>query len=63
MRISTIKGLSTILITSMVVLGCNEAPKSDVVYQCPMKCEGVDKTYNKEGDCPVCKMELKEVKQ
>ena len=29
-------------------------------YQCPMKCEG-DKTYSKEGNCPVCKMELKKV--
>ncbi len=30
-------------------------------YQCPMKCEG-DKTYDKSGTCPVCKMDLKEVK-
>ncbi len=30
-------------------------------YQCPMKCEG-DKTYDKLGTCPVCKMDLKEVK-
>ncbi len=30
-------------------------------YQCPMKCEG-DKTYDKPGSCPVCKMDLKEVK-
>ena len=29
--------------------------------QCPMKCEG-DKTYDKRGCCPVCKMYLKEVK-
>jgi Cu(I)/Ag(I) efflux system membrane fusion protein len=28
-------------------------------YSCPMKCEG-DKTYDKEGKCPVCKMNLKE---
>jgi hypothetical protein len=31
------------------------------VYQCPMKCEG-DKTYAEAGQCPVCKMNLKEVK-
>lgn len=31
------------------------------VYACPMKCEG-DKTYDKEGSCPKCKMDLKEVK-
>ncbi len=30
-------------------------------YQCPMKCEG-DKTYAKAGKCPVCNMNLKEVK-
>ncbi len=30
-------------------------------YQCPMKCEG-DKTYGKPGQCPTCKMDLKEVK-
>lgn len=30
-------------------------------YQCPMKCEG-EKTYAKAGKCPVCNMNLKEVK-
>lgn len=29
-------------------------------YQCPMKCEG-DKTYAKEGNCPVCNMKIKPV--
>lgn len=29
-------------------------------YACPMQCEG-DKTYAKEGKCPVCKMGLQEV--
>jgi uncharacterized paraquat-inducible protein A len=27
-------------------------------YQCPMDCEE-GKTYDKEGKCPVCKMDLK----
>lgn len=27
------------------------------VYHCPMACEG-DKTYDKPGKCPVCKMDL-----
>ena len=31
-------------------------------YQCPMKCEG-DKTYEEAGTCPVCKMDLAEVKE
>ncbi len=30
-------------------------------YACPMKCEG-DKTYDAAGTCPVCKMDLAEVK-
>jgi len=29
------------------------------VYQCPMDCEK-GKTYEGEGSCPVCKMDLKE---
>jgi transcription initiation factor IIE alpha subunit len=29
-------------------------------YQCPMKCEG-DKTYDKQGSCPKCNMDLKKV--
>ncbi|MCI2229164.1 hypothetical protein MC378_08295 [Polaribacter sp. MSW13] len=28
------------------------------VYQCPMECEK-DKTYDKEGKCPVCEMKLR----
>jgi len=34
-----------------------KASKS-VEYQCPMDCEK-GKTYDKEGSCPVCKMDLK----
>lgn len=30
-------------------------------FQCPMKCEK-EKVYDKAGSCPVCKMDLKEVK-
>ena len=29
-----------------------------VKYQCPMKCEK-EKTYDKEGKCPVCEMKLR----
>lgn len=31
-------------------------------YQCPMKCEQ-DKTYEKEGTCPVCKMKLRKISE
>ncbi|PCI01442.1 MAG: hypothetical protein COB81_07100 [Flavobacteriaceae bacterium] len=30
-------------------------------FQCPMKCEQ-EKVYAEAGSCPVCKMDLKEVK-
>lgn len=30
-------------------------------YYCPMKCEG-EKTYEEPGSCPVCGMDLVEVK-
>lgn len=39
----------------------NISSESSKKYNCPMKCEG-DKTYPKEGECPVCHMNLKEVK-
>ena len=35
--------------------------KTAMHYQCPMKCEG-EKTYHKNGKCPVCKMQMKPVK-
>jgi len=38
----------------------HERDMAEAHYQCPMKCEE-DKTYDKPGNCPVCKMELKEV--
>ncbi len=31
-----------------------------VAYACPMQCEG-EKTYEKTGSCPTCKMDLKKV--
>lgn len=38
------------------------APETaSVRYQCPMKCQG-DTAYTTAGKCPVCKMDLKEVK-
>jgi protein SCO1 len=40
----------------------NSSTKQEAVYQCPMKCEG-DKTYDKPGTCPVCGMDLEEVKK
>ena len=39
----------------------NETAMQDA-YQCPMDCEK-GKTYDKEGTCPVCKMDLKKVEK
>jgi P-type Cu+ transporter len=36
-----------------------ETPKSAGVFYCPMHCEG-DKTYDKQGNCAVCGMDLVE---
>lgn len=42
------------------------ADKADIAmndtYQCPMDCEH-GKTYDKEGTCPVCNMNLKKVEK
>ena len=42
------------------------AEKADLAmnaeYQCPMDCEN-GKTYDKEGECPECKMALKKVEK
>lgn len=40
-----------------LVFSCNKEVDEVSLYQCPMKCES-DKTYAKEGACPVCKMDL-----
>ena len=38
----------------------NHNNMANAVYQCPMDCEH-GKTYDKEGNCPVCNMKLKKV--
>ncbi len=53
-----IKKLSIILFLSLLICSCEQKPKeAEVLYQCPMKCEG-EKTYTKEGSCPVCGMDI-----
>ena len=39
-----------------------DATVSAASYSCPMKCEG-DKTYDQQGKCPKCGMDLKEKKE
>ena len=66
---------SIIIATAIVLTSCGGETKTDehnheghdhsemasTKYACPMKCEG-DITYDKKGECPVCHMDLKEVK-
>lgn len=40
--------------------GTHQHDDADMVYQCPMKCEG-ERVYETPGKCPVCKMDLKPV--
>lgn len=60
--------IAIIILSSIVFSSCKTektAPQKEevvtekVAYQCPMKCEE-EKTYDKEGTCPVCKMKLRE---
>lgn len=65
--------LFTALFAFFLIISCKEGKKENVdevktkelamvQYQCPMDCED-GKTYHEEGSCPVCKMDLKEVKE
>ena len=50
------------LITTISSTSCSSSNENKkAVYQCPMECEG-EKTYDKEGQCPVCEMDLEEKK-
>lgn len=45
--------------TPIVEVPSSKKPKglASGIYYCPMQCEG-DKTYDQDGDCPVCGMDL-----
>ncbi len=49
-----------LLVSAITLTSCIEGKTASLetaTYQCPMKCEG-EKTYPKEGSCPVCKMDI-----
>ena len=54
-----IKPILVLFITVVSFISCKDN-KELANYQCPMKCEA-NKTYHKEGSCPVCKMDLKRI--
>lgn len=50
--------LLCMLIGSLTACNFGKNDKTaSVIYQCPMHCEG-EKTYDKLGSCPICKMDL-----
>src|SRR5690606_2563107 len=57
----TLKYIMAVMLMFVAFSSCNSNKKSNgnrvEVYQCPMQCEG-DKTYEEEGSCPICKMDL-----
>ena len=56
-----LKYITILFVAILSLTACNvgnSKNKNEVLYQCPMKCEA-EKTYNAEGSCPVCKMDLK----
>jgi protein SCO1/2 len=56
-----LKYTAMLFVVLLVLSSCNNGNsknKNEVLYQCPMKCEA-EKTYQTEGACPVCKMDLK----
>lgn len=56
-----LKYILVLILISVAFSSCNSDKKSKdntvEVYHCPMHCEG-DKTYEVEGSCPICKMDL-----
>lgn len=51
--------ISTIFLTSFIFSSCSNSEETGT-FKCPMECEG-EKTYDKTGSCPVCKMDLEKV--
>ncbi len=59
--------ISMVVILFAIITACNSSQTQTQtqvaeVYQCPMDCEE-GKTYDKEGTCPVCGMDLEKVEK
>ena len=48
--------------TAAITMSSCGSSEAKTMYQCPMKCEGAEVTYDKAGECPMCGMKLEEVK-
>jgi protein SCO1/2 len=60
-KMKKVKLIVTFLVVLLAFISCKDnknITSNDVVYQCPMKCEG-DAVFKSSGSCSVCKMDLK----
>jgi hypothetical protein len=51
---------AVLISASAFISSCGDAKAK--TYQCPMKCEGDAVTYDSAGKCPMCGMDLAELK-
>jgi protein SCO1/2 len=52
---------AVLISTSAFISSCGTASTAKT-YQCPMKCEGDAVTYDSAGKCPICGMDMAELK-
>jgi hypothetical protein len=52
--------ICALVAAATVVTSCGESNAK--TYQCPMKCDGELVTYDSAGKCPVCGMDMAELK-
>lgn len=54
-------GLLCLMLFNLIACNTKNSDKTTAgKYECPMHCEG-DKTYDKPGNCPICKMDLQPI--
>ena len=58
----TLAALLVVLAAASGLTACHGDSEVHAAYMCPMECEG-DKTYDHPGKCPICGMDLVEVRQ
>jgi len=58
----TLAALLVVLAAASGLTACHRDSEVHAAYMCPMECEG-DKTYDHPGKCPICGMDLVEVRQ
>lgn len=51
-----------VLVSVSIAIASCSGDSDKKTYQCPMKCEGDAVTYDSAGKCPVCGMDMAELK-